>query len=177
MNDPRQPIPSAHQPLKVPLRIISGGQTGADRAALDWGIQHGIPHGGWCPKGRRADGGAIPDCYNLVETPRRNYRQRTTWNVRDADATLIVTLRKELTGGSLLSAQQAQKLGWPWLHVFPREHWYEELQKFCEQHQILTLNVAGPRAASAPGIEAFVQTVLGSFLTIRSMTVPLISVV
>ncbi|MDF0649998.1 MAG: putative molybdenum carrier protein [Nitrospira sp.] len=145
------------------LRIISDGQTGADRAALDWAIQHEIPHGGWCPKERRADDGVIPDCYTLVETPTRNYRQRTTWNIRDADATLIITLGKELAGGSLFTAQQARKQKRPWLHVFPGEHWYEELQEFCEQHQIHRLNVAGPRAASAPGIEAFVQSVLASF--------------
>lgn len=146
------------------LRIISGGQTGADRAALDWAIKHDIPHGGWCPKGRRAEDGAIPDCYELVETPTRNYRQRTTWNVRDADATLIITLGKELTGGSLFTAQQAQKQKRPWLHVFPGEHWYEALQEFWKQHLIRTLNVAGPRATSQPGIEAFVEDVLTSFL-------------
>ena len=87
------------------FRIISGGQTGADRAALDWAIQHDISHGGWCPKGRRAEDGAIPDCCHLVETPIRNYRQRTTWNVRDAVVTLIVTLGKDLSGGSLFTAQ------------------------------------------------------------------------
>jgi hypothetical protein len=142
------------------LRIISGGQTGADRAALDWAIQHEIPHGGWCPKGRRADDGSIPACYQLIETPTRNYRQRTIWNVRDADATLIITLNKELVGGSQFTAQQAQKLGRPWLHVFPGADWHEEPQEFCECHKFHTLNVAGPRAASTLGIEAFVQTVL-----------------
>lgn len=108
---------------KVPLHILSGGQTGAYRAALDWAIQHDIPHGGCCPKGRRAKVGAIPDRYKLVKTPTRNYRQRTTWNVRDADATLIITLSRELTGGSLFTVQQAKKLGRPWLHVFPGEPW------------------------------------------------------
>ena len=83
-------------------RIISGGQTGADRAALDWAITHGIRHGGWCPAGRRAEDGAIPDRYCLQETPGRNYHQRTKWNVRDSDATLIITQAAELTGGSLL---------------------------------------------------------------------------
>lgn len=161
-------IPSVDQLPKLQFRIISGGQTGADRAALDWAIQHGIPHGGWCPKGRRADDGVIPDCYNLVEAPGRNYRQRTTWNVRDADATLIITLHKILAGGSHYTAQQAKKLRRPWLHVFPGEHWYEELQEFCEQHQIHTLNVAGPRAASAPGIEAFVRRVLNGLHAICS---------
>lgn len=157
-----------HLVIRMKLRVISGGQIGADRAALDWAIQHGIPHGGWCPKGRRAGDGPIPGCYNLNETPGKNYRQRTTWNVRDSDATLIVTLEEELAGGSLFTAQQAQKLGRPWLHVFPAQDWQQELQRFWSQHQIDTLNVAGSRSASAPGIEAFVQTVLDGSLMIHT---------
>ncbi|MGI8605082.1 MAG: YpsA SLOG family protein [Verrucomicrobiales bacterium] len=66
-----------------PIRIISGGQTGADRAALDWAIANGVPHGGWCPKGRLAEDGPIPDRYQLTETPTANYLQRNEWNVRD----------------------------------------------------------------------------------------------
>lgn len=154
---------STSHPLRNQLRIISGGQTGADRAALDWAIGHQVPHGGWCPKGRRADDGPIPDCYDLDETPRRNYRQRTAWNVRDADATLIITLHKTLAGGSLYTAHRAKKLRRPWLHVFPNEPWRDELREFWKQHPIRTLNVAGPRASSAPGIEVFVQTVLSFF--------------
>jgi hypothetical protein len=73
-------------------RIISGGQIGVDRIALDWAIAHGTQHGGWCPTGRRAEDGRIPDRYYLQETPSRNYEQRTKWNVRDSDATLIITL-------------------------------------------------------------------------------------
>ena len=71
-------------------KIVSGGQTGVDRAAPDWAIAHGIEHGGWCPAGRRAQDGEIPDMYSLQQTPGRNYRQRARWNVRDSDATLIV---------------------------------------------------------------------------------------
>jgi hypothetical protein len=53
----------------MPMKIVSGGQTGVDRAALDWAIQRGIPHGGWCPRGRRAEDGRIPERYRLRETP------------------------------------------------------------------------------------------------------------
>ncbi len=67
---------------KSGLKIVSGGQTGADRAALDFAIAHGIPQGGWCPKGRKAEDGPIPDRYQLKETPSDNYAQRTEWNVR-----------------------------------------------------------------------------------------------
>lgn len=148
------------------LRIISGGQTGADRAALDWAIQHDIPHGGWCPKGRRAEDGVIPDCYDLVETPERNYRQRTTWNVRDADATLIISLKKELADGSLFTSQQAKKFKRPWLHVFSGEGWQEKLQDFWNNIAFAHSTWQGRRAASAPGIEAFVDNVLTSCLAL-----------
>ncbi|MEO8992553.1 MAG: putative molybdenum carrier protein [Nitrosospira sp.] len=81
--------------------IISGGQTGADRTEPHW-IGH-IQHGGWCPVGRRAEDGVVSDLYFLHKTPERNYRQRTKWNVRGSDATLIMTPAAELTGGSLFT--------------------------------------------------------------------------
>ena len=73
-------------------KIISGGQTGADRAALDWAIWRNIPHAGWCPKGRKALDGPLDYRYNLEETPSGNYLQRTEWNARDSDGTVIFTL-------------------------------------------------------------------------------------
>jgi hypothetical protein len=82
------------------LKIISGGQTGADRAALDFAIKHRISHGGWCPKGRRSEDGTIPSQYQLQETPSTNYLQRTEWNVRDSDGTVIFSISEHLTGGS-----------------------------------------------------------------------------
>ena len=82
-------------------RIVSGGQTGADRAALDFAISRGIPHSGWCPKGRKAEDGALDARYNLKETPSANYLQRTEWNARDSDGTVIFSLAPVLTGGSL----------------------------------------------------------------------------
>ena len=87
-------------PLKATLTIVSGGQTGADRAALDFAIAHGIEHGGWCPLGRRAEDGPLDAKYRLVETEREGYRARTVRNVRDSDATLILNLG-DLEGGSL----------------------------------------------------------------------------
>jgi hypothetical protein len=73
-------------------KIVSGGQTGADRMGLDWAIWHDIPHGGWCPKLRKAEDGKIPPQYQLTETPKSDYVQRTEWNVRDSEGTLIFTL-------------------------------------------------------------------------------------
>jgi len=113
-------------------KIISGGQTGADRAALDWAIEHDIPHGGWCPKGRRAEDGGIPEQYALRETPQRDYRQRTKWNIRDADATLIVTEERELATGSLFTLHYAQTMARPCLHVCPGNAWSEDLARFLE---------------------------------------------
>src|SRR5262249_54793182 len=72
--------------------IISGGETGADRACLDWAIENGIPHGGWCPKGRKATDGELDSKYRLKETPSEKYLERTEWNVRDSDATVVFTL-------------------------------------------------------------------------------------
>ena len=95
-------------------KIISGGQTGADRAALDWAIQNNIVYGGWCPQGRRAEDGVIPHRYVLQETESKGYMQRTKWNVRDSDATLIITLAPELVGGSLFTFEYAKNL--------PRRH-------------------------------------------------------
>lgn len=93
-------------------RIVSGGQTGADRAALDWAIEHGVPHGGWCPAGRRAEDGTIPARYQLEELLQGGgYRRRTKANVRDSDATLIVSIEPVLTGGSNETRLFTQRLG------------------------------------------------------------------
>ena len=94
------------------LKIISGGQTGADRAALDWAIEHGLTHGGWCPAGRKAEDGPLDAKYQLAETESAKYRVRTTRNVRDSDATLIVNVG-DLDGGTLETLRIAERLGKP----------------------------------------------------------------
>lgn len=151
-------------------KILSGGQTGADRAALDWAINNGMPHGGWCPKGRRAEDGTIPERYCLQETPQSQYRQRTKCNVRDADATLIVTLTRNLTGGTLFTRQYAQQIGRPYLHVSPSNDWRGRIKQFLDTYSIRILNVAGPRASSAPDIEQFVHEVLNEAKAISRAT-------
>jgi len=145
---------------RTPERIVSGGQTGADRAALDWAIAHGIPHGGWCPRGRRAEDGRISDCYALRETPSRDYEQRTRWNVRDSDGTLIVSRSGALTGGSAYTARCGERLARPWLHVHPGADDAQAIRAFLEQHRICTLNVAGPRTSTDPGIYEYAVGVL-----------------
>ena len=144
-------------------RVVSGGQTGADRAALDWAILRGLPHGGWCPRGRKAEDGAIPGQYRLTETPDAVYVQRTEWNVRDSDGTVILSLSRTLTGGSSKTAEFARRLGRPWIHLAKETHGESaatELRRFVEERGIRVLNVAGPRASTEPAIGAFVLAVL-----------------
>lgn len=143
-------------------RIVSGGQTGADRAGLDVAIRHGIPHGGWCPKGRRAETGRIPARYRLKETPRPTYVQRTEWNVRDSDGTAIFTVRPDLRAGSRRTQEFARQTGKPFIHI-PLTGTYQpalDLLKFITAHKIQTLNVAGSRESQEPGIASWVEGVL-----------------
>ena len=146
--------------------MVAGGQTGADRAALDWAIEVGVRHGGWCPHGRRTEDGPLPDLYCLRETPSKRYLQRTEWNVRDSDATLIFTLSDQLDGGSKRTADFAEQLGKPWLHIRPSVH-PKFIARFLCQHQVTTLNVAGKCDSSAPGISILVRQVLAQTLCVQ----------
>jgi hypothetical protein len=144
-------------------KILSGAQTGADRAALDWAIFHDIPHGGWCPKGRKAEDGVIPPQYQLSETPSASYLQRTEWNVRDSDGTVIFTIAATLAGGSKRTAEFAAKHGKPWLHISyagSYERPGERLAAFVREHSIKTLNVAGSRGSKEPRVASFVKQTL-----------------
>ena len=144
-------------------RVVSGGQTVADRAALDWAIAKGIAHGGWCPRGRRAEDGRIGSRYALRETPSHDYEQRTRWNVRDSDGTLIVSRAAKLSGGSAYTARCAERMGRPWQHVHPGADDAESIRSFLEQHRIRTLNIAGPRVSTDPAIYEYVLCVLERF--------------
>lgn len=139
-------------PRRLPVRLVSGGQTGVDRAALDLALELGLGVGGWCPKGRRAADGEIPARYPLRETPSRRYSQRTAWNVRDSDATLILT-RGEPAGGSALTARLAGRMGRPLLVVdLSQSPDPAAARRWVEAHRVRVLNVAGPRDAACPGI-------------------------
>ena len=147
----------------TPRKIISGGQTGADRAALDWAIERGVPHGGWCPKGRKAEDGAIDQRYNLVETPSEDYSQRTEWNVRDSDGTAVFSIRSELRGGALLTINMAEHYNKPVIHLCKedeRANHAQELRSFIDKFDISVLNIAGPRASDEPGVYQFASGVL-----------------
>lgn len=143
-------------------KLISGGQTGGDRAALDFAIANGIPHGGWCPKGRKAEDGPIDAKYLLQETPTADYLERTEWNIRDSHGTLILTIGAKLTGGSKRTAEIARKLGKPCLHISKEGTALpvSKLTDFLAMHTIDVLNVAGPRASKEPAVGEFVTQVL-----------------
>ncbi len=141
--------------MKVPNMIVSGGQTGADRAALDWAIAHGMPHGGWCPRGRRAEDGPLAPSYVLTETVSKGCRARTVRNVRDSDATLIVNLGA-LDGGSLETLRIAERCHKPvrvvQLDWLPERRVLAELRAWLVECSVRVLNVAGPRASKRAGI-------------------------
>jgi hypothetical protein len=147
------------------FKIVSGGQTGADQAGLDWAIAHGVEHGGWCPKGRKTEVGVLAARYQLVETPSANYLERTEWNVRDSDATVIFTLSDTLTGGSKRTADFAEKLRKPWFHFKPRVH-AKYLASFLARHKVMTLNIAGSRGSSAPQVGDLVAMALDNALEV-----------
>lgn len=150
------------------FHIVSGGQTGVDRAALDWAMAHHIPHGGWCPAGRTAEDGVIPERYALTEMPYPGgYAQRTEANVRDSDATLIISVAPTLSGGSLTTRELAKRLRKPWLHLHPNEAWQTGLAGWLRDHSIQVLNVAGPRASHEPHVAVFVCAVLDAILELR----------
>ena len=141
-------------------KIVSGGQAGVDRAALDAAIDSGIPVGGWCPKGRRAEDGRIDLSYPLKETPSESYIQRTEWNVRDSDATLII-YRSKMSGGTLATWELARKYERPCIPFDLKAEMPTEVQ-FPDT--VTVLNVAGPRESQNPGIyKAAYELLVGFF--------------
>jgi hypothetical protein len=152
---------AGHESTIMIEKIISGGQTGADRAALDFAIYHDIPHGGWCPKGRLAEDGIIECRYHLQETSTKNYPQRTEKNVQESDGTVIFALTSKLAGGSKKTAELAAKHGKPWIHLPGGFHDAPlQLLNFIAGHRVKTLNVAGSRASKDPQIYEFVKQTL-----------------
>ena len=146
-------------------KIISGGQTGADQAALDAAIKLDIPHGGWMPKGRLTENGPLPDKYQLDEMPTSSYEERTEQNVVDSDDTLIVSHGK-LTGGSKLTRELAMENGMPWLHINLNNTSQfgaaVKTSQWVSEKHIEVLNVAGPRASKDSKIYQAVFDVLVS---------------
>jgi hypothetical protein len=135
------------------MKIISGGQTGVDRGALDAALALNIFHGGWCPKGRLAEDGPIPKKYQLRETASADYTVRTERNVLEADATLILC-RGPLTGGTLLTHRFCEQHHKPHrIVILNRPPSLKTILNWLQKNCVQTLNVAGPRESQSPGIQ------------------------
>jgi len=133
-------------------KIISGGQTGVDRAALDAAIENRIEHGGWCPRGRTAEDGVIAGRYSLCETDSTDYAVRTRLNVRDSDGTLIL-MTGRMEGGTALTAQAARTLNKPVLVIdLDQPLQSNTIDSWINSQQIKVMNIAGPRESKQPGI-------------------------
>ncbi len=152
--------------------VISGGQTGVDRIALDVAIEKDIPHGGWCPKGRLSEAGRIPDRYQLQEMSSRQYQKRTEANVRDSDGTLILHFGKP-TGGTALTIYLVRKYDKPLLKIDLREARAADENRLVRQavdwireQRVFRLNVAGPCASSVPQISKVAKPFLRNLLEV-----------
>ena len=149
-------------------KIISGGQTGADRAALDVAIELNIPHGGWIPKGRKTEDGILPDKYQLKEMSSTSYPKRTEQNILDSDGTLIISNGK-LTGGSALTRKTAKKHDRPWVHIdmdkMSVSDAVKTVESWLDRNSIQVLNVAGSRASKDPEIYKTTVEILKTALT------------
>ncbi|MEE4608825.1 MAG: putative molybdenum carrier protein [Desulfobacteraceae bacterium] len=147
--------------------IISGGQTGADQAALDAAIAMGVAHGGFVPRGRLTENGPLPGRYNLWELTTRSYPKRTERNVLAAHGTVIFS-HGRLRGGSRLTRDLAQRHGKPWIHldfeqVSPGRAG-REIFEWARRQGIRILNVAGSRASEDPHIYQRTYEAVGELL-------------
>ena len=151
--------------VKVIEKIVSGGQTGVDRAALDVALRHAFPCGGWCPKGRLAEDGPLSPSYPLRETATAVYAERTKLNVRDSDGTLVLSPTPP-SGGTALTIEYARAEDRPCLVLTlgpgarsgPILYW-------AGTHRIRVLNVAGPRESTVPGVYEQAAALMEALLT------------
>lgn len=142
--------------------IISGGQTGVDRAALDVALEHNFQCSGWCPKGRKAEDGPLPARYPVKETKSSDYRVRTELNVKETDGTLVLTWGKP-TGGTAFTIKLAHKHKKPCLVLGLEKNDPEivmTIKNWIEKNNVRVLNVAGPRESKTPGIYKTAKDIL-----------------
>lgn len=153
----------------IPSLITSGGQTGVDRGALIAAAKLRVPHGGWVPKGRIAEDGRVPDCYPMTETEHYGYAPRTGLNIECSDATLLLTYEENLTGGSALTLKLCREAQKPCYHLVLEagkpsiDHdvaGARDIRRWLARVRPKTLNIAGPRASKAPGIQDHVVEVV-----------------
>lgn len=147
------------------IKIVSGGQTGADRGALDFALEANYACGGWCPKGRKAEDGRIPERYPLQESKSSRYQERTRLNICDSDVTLLFINSHILGKGSKLTAKTAHTLGKPLLEIdcsIPVDEAAVQIRNFVSESWAMVINIAGNRESSSPGIGAYVHSVLSN---------------
>lgn len=147
-------------------KIISGGQTGADRAALDAALEHGFPIGGSCPAGRKAEDGPIDPHYLLKEIA-GGYRARTRQNVKDADGTAVF-YSGYLGGGTEQTVAFCIRANKPYklldIELVSVEHATDAVLSFISDYDVQVLNVAGPRQSGCPAVYDFVKNTLGQMI-------------
>lgn len=151
------------------LTIISGGQTGVDRGALDGALSENVPCGGWCPEGRLAEDGVLDAKYPLVELEKAGYRQRTRQNVMDSDATVIIYQENiQLKSGTELTLATCIKKQKPYLLIDSSELTTDDtarrIKQFVKDHQVSKLNFGGPRESGAQGIQVYTQEAVSKAL-------------
>jgi hypothetical protein len=149
------------------LKIISGGQTGVDRAALDVALEHGIKCGGWSPAGRVDEFGKIPDKYPVHELPAGGFTERTLQNVKDSDGTVVI-YPGELRGGTEQTVRFCVELGQPYQLIdaskVAAQGAATAIVDFVRENSIGVLNVAGPRQSEWPEGYGYTSRVLDIFL-------------
>jgi Circularly permutated YpsA SLOG family len=157
------------QARSMPIKVISGGQTGVDRAALDAPLELAVPCGGWCPRGRKAEDGILAAHYPLAETATEAYSERTERNVLESDGTLAL-VRGRPSGGTGLTIDLARQHGKPCLVVdMARAISPRIIQDWINENQIQVLNVAGPRESQAPGIYDQARALIRRILELRAI--------
>ena len=149
------------------IKIVSGGQTGVDRAALDAALENGFEAGGWCPEGRVAEDGVIPESYPVKELPNSGYRQRTKKNVIDSDGTLIIYFSYP-SGGTKQTINFCINEAKPHILIDAENISISEASKkiemFVNQNSISVLNIAGPRASGEPRAYGYAKKLIECFL-------------
>jgi len=141
-------------------RVISGCQSNSERIVIEWAIQNRLTYGGWCQAGRKAEDGVIDAKYDLIELPTASYRFSTKANIRDCDAVLIVSDQDNLLGRCRLSSLFAQRMGKPWLHLYPGMDWLQALTNWLDCSPIDVINITAPNICGDLQFEVFIKKIL-----------------